>query len=92
VLGGEVLERRSLQAMTRFRDGAWWEGYGLGVALSSIDDLPMWGHGGDGLGTHTELWHVPARDVTIAVSWNDEQLEADAPFVPSLLRTVLKQR
>ncbi len=92
VLGGDVLQPRSLQAMTRFREGGPWEGYGLGVALSSVDALPMWGHGGDGIGTHTELWHIPARDVTIAVSWNDEQLEADAPFVQSLLRTVLKQR
>lgn len=92
LLGGEVLDPGSLRAMTRFREGGPWERYGLGVALSSIDDVPMWGHGGDGIGTHTELWHVPSEDVTIAVSWNDEQLEADAPFVPSLLRTVLEPR
>jgi hypothetical protein len=49
----------------------------------------MWGHGGDGLGTHTELWHLPREDVTVAVSWNDDDLEDDAPFVPTLLRAVL---
>jgi hypothetical protein len=75
--------------MTRFRRGAFWDGYGLGLARSSIDGRPMWGHGGDGLGTHTELWHLPKQNLTIAISWNDDLLENDAPFVPSLLRTAL---
>jgi D-alanyl-D-alanine carboxypeptidase len=89
LLGGHILRRSSLREMTRFRPGAFWAGYGLGLALSSIDRRPMWGHGGDGLGTHTELWHLPKENLTIAVSWNDDQLESDAPFVPSLLRTAL---
>jgi D-alanyl-D-alanine carboxypeptidase len=92
LLGGHILRPSSLREMTRFRRGAFWDGYGLGLALSSIDGRPMWGHGGDGLGTHTELWHLPKQNLTIAVSWNDDQLESDAPFVPTLLRTALGEQ
>jgi len=89
LLGGHVLRAASLREMTRFRPGAFWNGYGLGLARSAVDGHVMWGHGGDGLGTHTELWHLPREDVTVAVSWNDDDLEDDAPFVPTLLRAVL---
>src|SRR4051794_15800989 len=89
LLGGHVLAPSSLRAMTRFHPGGGWDAYGLGVALSHLDDRPMWGHMGDGLGTHTELWHLPKEDVTIAVSWNDEAVEGDTPFVPDVLHAVL---
>ena len=46
----------------------------------------MWGHTGGGFGTHTELWHVPADNLTIAVSWNDNSLGREAVFLPHLLR------
>jgi D-alanyl-D-alanine carboxypeptidase len=92
LLGGHLLRPASLRAMTRFRPSEFWDGYGLGLALSHIDDRPMWGHTGDGFGTHSELWHVPKRDVTIAVAWNDDALESDAPFVPDLLHAVIGPR
>lgn len=78
--------------MTRFRRGAFRDAYGLGLARSSIDGRPMWDHGRDGLGTHTELWHLPKANLTIAVSWNDDALENNAPFVRSLIRTALGTR
>jgi CubicO group peptidase (beta-lactamase class C family) len=90
LLGGHILKARSLREMTRFHDGAFWTGYGLGLAGSSIDQRAMWGHGGDGLGTHTELWHLPRENLTIVVAWNDDALEArDEPFVPNLVREAL---
>jgi D-alanyl-D-alanine carboxypeptidase len=90
LLSGRILTRASLRAMTRFHDGGFWTGYGLGLAQSSIDEHPMWGHGGDGLGTHTEFWHLPREDLTLVVSWNDDAVESkDDPFTPKLLRDAL---
>ena len=68
LLGGHLLKPASLRAMTRFHPGGGWDAYGLGLAESHIDDHEMWGHTGDGVGTHTELWHLPRENVTIAVS------------------------
>ena len=89
LLGGHLLKPASLRAMTRFHPGGGWDAYGLGLALSHLDDHVMWGHTGDGVGTHTELWHLPRENVTIAVSWNDDALDADAPFVGDLVHAVL---
>jgi D-alanyl-D-alanine carboxypeptidase len=90
LLAGHILAPRSLRAMTRFHDGGFWTGYGLGLAQSSIDGHPMWGHGGDGLGTHTELWHLPREDLTVVVSYNDDAVESrDDPFTPKLVRDAL---
>jgi D-alanyl-D-alanine carboxypeptidase len=88
LLGGHILEPESLRAMTRFHPGAFWQGYGLGLALDTIDGHTMWGHTGGGFGSHTELWHVPADNLTIAVSWNDDSLGREAVFLPHLLRAV----
>ena len=50
----------------------------------------MWGHGGDGFGTHTEFWHLPRENITIAVSWNDDALDAATRrSSPDLLHAVL---
>jgi D-alanyl-D-alanine carboxypeptidase len=92
LLGGHILEPASLHEMTRFRRGADGTGYGLGLALSSIDRQPMWGHDGDGLGTHTEFWHLPRANLSIAISWNDDELSDRAPFLATLLRAALGTR
>ena len=52
----------------------------------------MWGHIGDGDGSHSELWHLPHDRITIAVSWNDDVRDREAPFLVSLLRTTLASR
>lgn len=49
----------------------------------------MWGHQGDGLGSHTELWHVPREDLTIAVSWNYDLIDSDSPILRTLVRAAL---
>jgi D-alanyl-D-alanine carboxypeptidase len=89
LLGGHLLKPASLHAMTRFHPGAFWDAYGLGLALSHVDDRPAWGHGGDGFGTHTEFWHLPRENVTVAVSWNDDALDSEAPFLGDLVHAVL---
>jgi D-alanyl-D-alanine carboxypeptidase len=89
LFGGRVVQPESLRAMTDFHDGAFWEGYGLGVARSSVDDHVMWGHEGDGAGSHSEFWHLPDEDLTIAVSWNDDAIERDGQILPELVRAAL---
>ena len=90
--GGHVLQAKSLREMTTFHDGAFWDGYGLGLALDSNDDRPMWGHGGDGFGTHTEFWHLPRERLTIAMTWNDDVLDREGRILPTLLRAALGYR
>ena len=85
---GRVVNAASLREMTRFRPGAFWEAYGLGVAQDSFDGRTMWGHGGDGLGSHTELWHLPRERLTLAVTWNDDLLDRDGGLHTILLRAV----
>ena len=89
LFGGEVVTDDSLAEMTRFHGGGGWEGYGLGVAKAGVDDLVLWGHTGDGLGSHTELWHVPQAGLTVAVSWNDDAIDSEGQILPALLRTAL---
>jgi D-alanyl-D-alanine carboxypeptidase len=88
LLGGHILKPASLREMSHFHPGAFWQGYGLGLAFDTIDGHKMWGHTGGGFGSHTELWHLPAEDLTIAVSWNDDELNREAVFLPHLLRAV----
>ena len=92
LFGGRILQAKSLHEMATFHDGAFWDGYGLGLALDSNDDRPMWGHGGDGFGTHTEFWHLPRERLTIAMTWNDDVLDREGRILPTLLRAALGYR
>ena len=89
VFEGRVVRPASLREMARFRPGAFWEAYGLGLARDSFDDRMMWGHGGDGLGSHTELWHLRREHLTLAVTWNDDLLDRDGGLHTVLLRAAL---
>jgi D-alanyl-D-alanine carboxypeptidase len=89
LLGGRVLEPSSLQEMQRVHASEFWAGYGVGLAKWSVDDRVMWGHTGDGLGSHTELWHLPKERITIAVSWNDELIAEDGQILSTLVRAAL---
>ena len=103
LLGGGLLSPNSLRAMTRFHDISpeladtlglpARQSYGLGLFRDSLDGHLMWGHPGRGIGSRSELWHLPHDRITIAVSWNDDALDRDAaPFLLSLLRTTLASR
>jgi len=89
LFGGRVLSAASLREMARFHAGAFWEGYGLGLARDSFEERTMWGHGGDGLGSHTEFWHLPRERLTLAVTWNDDLLDREGGLHLSLLRAAL---
>jgi len=60
---GEVLEPASLEAMTE---------EGLGLARLTEEGDEVWGHQGHAPGVHTELWHLPARDLTLFTVVNDD--------------------
>ena len=89
LFNGEVISSESLHEMARFHDGGFWESYGLGLARSRDGDHELWGHGGDGLGNATELWHLPRENVTVAVSWNDDLIGPEGGFFPALLRAAI---
>ncbi len=88
-LGGHLVSPGSLQAMTRFHPIPGYEGYGLGTMRDSLDGRIMWGRLAHVPGAHTELWHLPRQDLTIAIAWNDDLIDHDSGFVRALLRTAL---
>jgi D-alanyl-D-alanine carboxypeptidase len=89
LLGGRVLEPSSLQEMQDVHQGGFWAGYGLGLAKWSVDDHELWGHSGDGLGTHSELWYMPTERVTVAVAWNDGAIDNDGGIFQALVRAAV---
>jgi D-alanyl-D-alanine carboxypeptidase len=89
LLGGRVLEPASLKAMQDIHNGAFWAGYGLGLAKWYVGDHEMWGHSGDGIGTHSELWYLPKERVTVAVSWNDAAIDNDGQILPALVNAAV---
>lgn len=91
LLGGGILARRSLEEMTRFHGGPWL-GYGLGLAKGAAGPVDLWGHGGDGLGTYSEVWHAPRQRVTVAMTWNDGAFDEDPAFLRALVFAALGRR
>jgi D-alanyl-D-alanine carboxypeptidase len=89
LLGGHVLEPSSLKEMQDVHGGAFWSGYGLGLAKWYVDDHELWGHTGDGLGTHTELWYPPKQRVTVAAAWNDGAIDNDGGIFQALVRAAV---
>jgi D-alanyl-D-alanine carboxypeptidase len=89
LLGGHVLEPSSLQEMQDVHPGGFWAGYGLGLAKWYVDDHELWGHTGNGIGTHSELWYMPKERVTVAVAWNDDAIDSDGGIFQALVRAAV---
>ncbi len=89
LLGGHVLEPSSLHEMQDVHQSEFASGYGLGLAKWYVDDHEMWGHTGDGLGTHAELWYMPKERVTVAVAWNDHEIDNDGGIFQALVRAAV---
>jgi D-alanyl-D-alanine carboxypeptidase len=81
-----ILKPESLKEMATFHHGAFWDGYGLGLAKTMFDNREMWGHTGDGQGSHTEFWHLLKNNMTIAVTWNDAAIDMDGGIFQRLVR------
>jgi D-alanyl-D-alanine carboxypeptidase len=86
LFSGRILNPESLHEMATFHPAAFWEGYGLGLAESRIDDRVMWGHTGDGQGSHTEFWHLLKENMTIAVTWNDAAVDTEGGIFQRLVQ------
>jgi D-alanyl-D-alanine carboxypeptidase len=86
LLGGHILQPQSLREMAKFHSSEGWDGYGLGLAKVTYEGHLMWGHTGDGQGSHTELWHLPKENVTIGVTWNDDAIDGEAGIFQALLQ------
>jgi D-alanyl-D-alanine carboxypeptidase len=84
---GRVVQPESLKEMATFHPGAFSDGYGLGLAKYSFDDHAMWGHTGDGQGSHTEFWHLLDTDMTIAVTWNDDAIDNEGGIFQGLVKS-----
>jgi D-alanyl-D-alanine carboxypeptidase len=89
LLGGHVLEPASLKKMRDFHNGGFWAGYGLGLAKWYSGVHELWGHTGDGLGTHSELWYLPKERITVAVAWNDDAIDNDGQILQALITAAL---
>ena len=89
LLGGHVLEPSSLQEMQDVHQSGFEAGYGLGLAKWYVDDHDLWGHTGDGIGTHSELWYMPKERVTVAVAWNDHAIDNDGGIFQALVRAAV---
>ena len=89
LLGGHVLEPSSLQEMQDVHQGGFWAGYGLGLAKWYAGDHELWGHGGNGIGTHSGLWYLPKERITVAVAWNDHAIDDDGQIVPALVNAAV---
>jgi D-alanyl-D-alanine carboxypeptidase len=89
LLGGRVLEPSSLKEMQDVHQGTDWAGYGLGLAKWYVDDHELWGHTGDGFGTHSELWYMPKERVTIAAAWNDNDIDNDGGIFQALVHAAV---
>jgi D-alanyl-D-alanine carboxypeptidase len=44
--------------------------YGLGLARDQLAGQEVWGHSGDIVGFHADLWHLPRSRVTVAALVN----------------------
>jgi D-alanyl-D-alanine carboxypeptidase len=89
LFNNEIVEPSSLREMAKFHPTEYWDGYGLGLARYSLDGREMWGNTGDGIGSHTEFWHLVKENVTIAVSWNDDVIDGNSGIFQGLARAAL---
>jgi D-alanyl-D-alanine carboxypeptidase len=67
LLGGEVLQRKSLELMLQFHPSS---GYGLGMRRAVLDGHKGIGHGGSLRGYHSVMYRLPDRDLDVVVLTN----------------------
>jgi D-alanyl-D-alanine carboxypeptidase len=67
---GELLSARSRREMTRWVKALEPPEYGLGLARDELAGEEVWGHSGDIVGFHADLWYLPKSRVTVAALVN----------------------
>jgi D-alanyl-D-alanine carboxypeptidase len=68
---GDLLSARSRREMTHWVKAIFKPPeYGLGLAHENLAGEDVWGHSGDILGFHADLWYLPRSGVTVAALIN----------------------
>lgn len=68
---GELLSARSRREMTEWVKAVFEPPeYGLGLAHDELGGEEVWGHSGDIVGFHADLWYLPKTGVTVAALIN----------------------
>jgi D-alanyl-D-alanine carboxypeptidase len=87
---GGLLSAGSRREMTRWVKAVFKPAeYGLGLGREKLAGEDVWGHGGDIVGFHAGLWHVPRSGVTVAALLN-YQAGAEAADKDRLAEELLK--
>ena len=85
---GELLSARSQREMTDWVKALEPPEYGLGLARDELAGEQVWGHSGDILGFHADLWHLPKSRVTVAALIN-YQAGGESPDKDRLAETLI---
>jgi D-alanyl-D-alanine carboxypeptidase len=67
---GDLLSARSRREMTRWVKALDPPEYGLGLGRDELAGEEVWGHSGDIVGFHADLWYLPGSGVTVAALIN----------------------
>ena len=70
LLRGELLRAESRREMTQWVKALEPPEYGLGLAHDELAGERVWGHSGDIVGFHADLWYLPKSRVTVAALIN----------------------
>lgn len=75
---GDRLSARSRREMTRWVKALDPPEYGLGLGRDQLAGEEVWGHSGDIVGFHADVWHLPRSGATVAALIN-HQAGAESP-------------
>jgi D-alanyl-D-alanine carboxypeptidase len=85
---GELLSARSQREMTDWVKALEPPEYGLGLARDELAGEEVWGHSGDIVGFHADLWYLPNSQVTVAALIN-HQAGAESPDKQRLAESLI---
>jgi D-alanyl-D-alanine carboxypeptidase len=89
LFSGDLLNARSRREMTHWVEAVFEPPeYGLGLARDEIAGEEVWGHSGDIVGFHADLWHLPKLRTTVAALVN-YQAGADSPDKQKLVEELI---
>jgi D-alanyl-D-alanine carboxypeptidase len=86
---GELLSARSRREMTRWVKALEPPEYGLGLARDELAGEEVWGHSGDTVGFHADLWYLPKSRITVAALIN-YQAGGESPDKDRLAKNLIR--
>jgi D-alanyl-D-alanine carboxypeptidase len=88
---GDLLSARSRREMTDWVKALDPPEYGLGLAHDELAGEEVWGHSGDIVGFHADLWHIPESGTTVAALIN-YQAGGESPDKHRLAEELISDR